>query len=158
MSTLHHQPLWLSLRNTNQLSAPYSLTLSPSFSPSLTPSHFLPLSLSLHALSCWRKNKCCITILILAWACRFCFFSLSFFFFIHAIYACSKQWGAGTEWRIRGLNLNDFYPEESGEKGSGEKPPLISLSPPLLVSPSPMDPCMQLVRVYRICLPLILIN
>lgn len=69
MSTLHHQPLWLSLRNTNQQSAPNSLALSLFFLCYLTLSFSLSFSVCSLLLT---ENKCCITILILAWASRFC--------------------------------------------------------------------------------------
>lgn len=75
MSTLHHQPLWLSLRNTNQQSALNSLALSLFFLCYLTLSFSLSFSVCSLLLT---ENKCCITILILAWASRFC---LVFFFF-----------------------------------------------------------------------------
>lgn len=75
MSTLHHQPLWLSLRNTNQQSAPNSLALSLFFLCYLTLSFSLSFSVCSLLLT---ENKCCITILILAWASRFC---LVFIFF-----------------------------------------------------------------------------
>lgn len=92
MSTPHHQPLWLSLRNTNQLSAPDSPTLSLSSLPSSSPTLSLALLFSARSLLL-TENKCCITILILTWVCRFC---LSFFF-LPVMYGASSEELAQTE-------------------------------------------------------------
>lgn len=66
LSDVHSAPLasQLYLRNTNQLSDPYSSSLRCFFLPFLSVSHFLACPLLL------TGNKCCITILILPWVCK----------------------------------------------------------------------------------------
>lgn len=166
MSTLHHQPVWLSLRNTNQPSAPTLLTpLPPSsllpFFYLFAPSHFLRLVSPVdtqRALHHHFHSGVGVQVLYLL---PLSF--LSFFFFCPASDVWSKRRGAATEWRIKGMNLNDFYETKNvGRGGVGENP--LNLSPSfsssvsfclrLTCGPRRMQP----VCVYRLCLPLIVIN
>lgn len=150
MSTLHHQPLWLSLRNTNQLKAPHFLSRSLSFlSVLLTLSHAISCSLSFSVFSLLlTENKCCITILIQAWVCRFRFLFFSFL----ARDAQSEQQRAAQSQRSGVWILMTSTRRKWGESALN-----LSFSP-LCLSLSPMGSCLQLVYIYRICLSLILIN
>lgn len=150
MSTLHYQPLWLSLRNTNQLSAPDSLTLPLYFSLPLTPSHFLFLSLSL-CLSLVDRKQVLHHHFNSGVGVQVAFFSLL------EMHGASSEEPAQSEgsgvWILMTSTRRNW-----GEEVWWESALNLSLSPSACLSHTYMDPCMQLVCVYRICLPLIRIN
>lgn len=139
-STLQQQPLRRSLRNTNQPSATTLLTLPPSFSscpPPLIPS-LLPV-----IFTCWHTTSTTVKPIVLP--CRFCVFpfyiSLLPVVMSGARRGLGRRGGVGTEWRIKGMNLNDFL--ETKEVGKNPLYPpanplyyLLSTFPPPLTSPT----------------------
>lgn len=167
MSTLHHQPVWLSLRNTNQ---PSALTLLTPYPPSsllpffylFTPSHFLRVLAPVDtqwALHHHFHSGVGVQVLYLL---PLSFLSFCFFFVPLVMSGASgeepPQSGGSREWILMTSTRQRMWGEEVWGRIPSIYFPSFSSSVSFCLRLTCGPRRMQPVCVYRLCLPLIVIN